>query len=345
MICDKAYYGSAGSMTAFIDVPSVPSDGSGSSDSLSYAKQASCSSSICLLDKRVINATHISDGIIPYHVDHNFNAIVFKFTEKDTIELGIKFVDGIVRIQGHVNFEADLAYFIRMHKALDDLPAAALSKIVPDSSRFGIKYELVNKMTWPPRFNEKGEKNKQLELNEEQVTALKKIESFNPALPFIVLGSFGTGKTRLLARSAYNSVCNGGRVKALLVAHHQSSADTLVQQFNRLGNYRIKILRVCKSGEWRENLDCVKFMSIDKIRDNGNFLDNYHIVITTLGISRSLLFKVIPARREGYFSHIFIDEGAQTREPEAIIPLCFAGEHTKVVIAGDHCQVIFITYN
>ena len=34
-----------------------------------------------------------------------------------------------------------------------------------------------------------------------------------------------------------------------------------------------------------------------------------------------------------------MDEGAQTREPESVGPLCLANKETKIVIAGDHNQV------
>ena len=40
-----------------------------------------------------------------------------------------------------------------------------------------------------------------------------------------------------------------------------------------------------------------------------------------------------------YFTHILFDEAAQVREPEAVAPLCMANQNTKIVIAGDDCQV------
>ena len=46
-----------------------------------------------------------------------------------------------------------------------------------------------------------------------------------------------------------------------------------------------------------------------------------------------------PCLREGHFSHIFIDEAAQAREPETIAAFSRAGHMTKIAIAGDHKQV------
>lgn len=43
----------------------------------------------------------------------------------------------------------------------------------------------------------------------------------------------------------------------------------------------------------------------------------------------------------GYFSHILLDEAAQAIECEAIMPLSLANEKTRIVLAGDHMQVIY----
>jgi superfamily I DNA and/or RNA helicase len=40
------------------------------------------------------------------------------------------------------------------------------------------------------------------------------------------------------------------------------------------------------------------------------------------------------------FTHILIDEAAQALEPECVTPLVMADGNTKIVLAGDHKQVI-----
>ena len=67
-------------------------------------------------------------------------------------------------------------------------------------------------------------------------------------------------------------------------------------------------------------------------RNRSNFL-----IVTTF-LTAPLLANTIP---RGFFTHILLDEGAQTREPEAVAPLCMAGRNTKIVIAGDQNQVRF----
>jgi len=46
-----------------------------------------------------------------------------------------------------------------------------------------------------------------------------------------------------------------------------------------------------------------------------------------------------------FFTHILLDEGAQTREPEVIAPLSMAGKNTKIVIAGDQNQAGFVHFS
>lgn len=42
----------------------------------------------------------------------------------------------------------------------------------------------------------------------------------------------------------------------------------------------------------------------------------------------------------GHFTHILLDEAAQAMECEAIMPLALASTDTRIVLAGDHMQVI-----
>lgn len=41
----------------------------------------------------------------------------------------------------------------------------------------------------------------------------------------------------------------------------------------------------------------------------------------------------------GHFTHMLLDEAAQTIETEAIMPLALANENTRIVLAGDPMQV------
>lgn len=41
------------------------------------------------------------------------------------------------------------------------------------------------------------------------------------------------------------------------------------------------------------------------------------------------------------FSHIIVDEAAQALEAECLIPLSLAGQDTKIILCGDHMQVLY----
>ena len=96
----------------------------------------------------------------------------------------------------------------------------------------------------------------------------------------------------------------------------------------------------------REGLEVVRVVSKDTnpVRLRGltkvpamveDTLHEFQLVITTFVLSLGLSKRLRP----GHFTHIFIDEAAQAREPETIAAFSLAGRDTKIVIAGDHMQV------
>ena len=70
-----------------------------------------------------------------------------------------------------------------------------------------------------------------------------------------------------------------------------------------------------------------------------NEIRDRNVIITTLATAR-MLWKFYQDGRLR-FTHILIDEAAQALEPECVTPLVMADATTKVVLAGDHKQVIW----
>ena len=60
------------------------------------------------------------------------------------------------------------------------------------------------------------------------------------------------------------------------------------------------------------------------------------MIVTALSTSQVLFDLKLG---HGFFSHILIDEAAQTLEPETVTPVALAGPNTKIVFTGDHMQV------
>ena len=237
----------------------------------------------------------------------------------------------------NVTFELKWSYFHRLHKALDLLSSATIKRLVPscippmqeNDRKVGIWGNL------PPIFKEK------LHLDSQQTNALKVIVNSTPEVPAIVVGSFGTGKTRLLARAAFEFLKyrhHQPRPRVLVCAHHQPSADSfLTNYFGPLvySGWEVKnIARMIIKKSDRHDYKPETFPELCFTAHEVN-LNNVQLVITTFGNVLHLQGKVGP----GYFTHILIDEGAQTREPENIIPLWLCGPNTVVAIAGDHKQV------
>ena len=167
--------------------------------------------------------------------------------------------------------------------------------------------------------------------------------------PIIVNGSFGSGKTQLLAVATHCLIkcgmLNGQPVRILLCAHHQSSADHFINKYFgplllRREQYEqpLGLIRLMsRSYHIKDDMFKNYYMHSQDLHNNVHHYQraSYLIVVTTFLTSLSLPYKL----RSGFFTHILLDEGSQSREPEAIAPLCSAGPNTKLVIAGDSHQV------
>ena len=253
-----------------------------------------------------------------------------------------------------VEFVLKHSYFKRLHKAIDQLSDEVISKLVPcNPSDFSIQelngyapvcthmIKMVKEIVFLDRDREKGN------IPNSQMSALCKILQIDSQCkaPVLIVGSFGTGKTRLLARTAYQTLYNDRSAKVLVCAHHQRSVDSLMEDY---------FLKMIKEG-WKCNTmvrlipegwhsqykheyeDYYKTISQMKVLDKSSL----KLVLTTFSSSLLLLQCV----GKGHFTHILLDEGAQSREPETIAPLCLANKNTKIVIAGDHKQVCkFLKY-
>ena len=291
-------------------------------DKLSYAKQASEGSFIILNSIIFIKVRHVR-GIIPKEA--NSNAILFGITEGEELKL-VKWTSLAKTTWSRnlrVQFELKHSYFEGLHSALDNISQEVILKIMPTSKSFVDE----NKNYWNP-----GRLDLQtLDLDFYQLRALRTILNCSSQAPVVVTGPFGTGKTRLLARATYE-ILKSSQNTVLICAHHQASVDTFVEILGKT-KYKHKIMRVIPNNSYHSNIrDNYEYMFKSKYElPHSLEQSGIRIVITTHGTSK--------LRKNYNFSHILIDEGAQSREPEVIGPLRFARKWTKIIIAGDHLQV------
>ena len=298
-------------------------------DAMAYAKQASEGAIIALPNGCLVHVDEVF-ARVPKGEDATSISIALTQVEVDKLLQWDRRSKTRFEFEANIQFELKHSYFQRLHKAVDKLSPEIIAKIMPGEGDFR-KYEVVQQ-SWP--------KYEQLELDYTgQMQALNAILSSCSTAPVLVVGPFGTGKTRLLARAAYQILSiKSKKARVLVCAHHQASADTFLEYFGQMKvdedePWHIELVRIIPNKCYESNV-CRKYEYLFKTAAEIRSMNKFQLVVTTLGTALHL-HKF--GRR--FFTHILMDEGAQTREPESVGPLCLANKETKIVIAGDHYQV------
>ena len=125
--------------------------------------------------------------------------------------------------------------------------------------------------------------------------------------------------------------------------YQQDSADIFMNDYfmkmikNKQNPWDVEVVRVtsqrrqAKLGEDRYVVNASDFKEhFEKYQSK-----QYLVIVTTY----SDALRISEAVSKDYFTHILIDEGAQTREPETIAPLLTANKDTRIIIAADSQQV------
>ena len=240
----------------------------------------------------------------------------------------------------NVTFVLKYSYFDRLHSGIDKISNEVMEKLLPsiptDFSIMAHQPETIR--MWSAGVEEfvtLDSRNYQ----GPQMFALKTILRADPCkAPVLIAGSFGTGKTRLLARAAYQILNNNrNTAKVLICAHHQKSVDSFVDNYfgKMIENGWIcnRMVRLVPKKYYNVPEKYVKYYKTGyEMRRIPN--DQIKLVLTTYSSAYQLNYL-----GKKHFTHILLDEGAQAREPETIIPFCVANKNTTIVIAGDHKQV------
>ena len=306
-------------------------------DTLSHASQASEGSYIILDKQSSVYVKHVF-ARVPFIA--NYNAIIIAFDEEQHKKL-VKskfFTKHDYNFRAEVKFELKHFYFTGLHESVDHLSREVVRRLIPtDSVLYSGKkadpYEVDHAV---------GDTYAKMKLDDVQMEALHRILNSSSALPVLVAGPFGTGKTRLLARAAYEILRDPSR-RVLICAHHQASADTFVEYFGEMRQnkmYPFGMIRMIAFESYRSDTRG-KYNDFFKTRHDltQEHFESSRLVITTFSTASRLYKKMPQEMRKEFFTDILLDEGAQSREPETVGPLGLAGRSTKIVIAGDHCQV------
>ena len=306
-------------------------------DKVSYAEQASEIEGI--LEMEYKEKKLYANLLMPYYRIRQAcgDVIFFRMTKAVVLQLKDD-CNSFTITDVKVKFELKYSYFDRLHKAVDLLSESTIRRLFPsDASCFTFQKECPD-LLLSPRFQQF------LALDYNQIKAVEMIVSAEPNAPVIIAGSFGTGKTRMLAQAAFQIITkrHSEQPRVLLCAHHQASADAFLN--NYFGpmkineKWKVFMVRMVVHASDKDYYDrryrkyCMVAHEVVKQ------LHNIQLVVTTFANTLHLVDQLGDSASH-WFTHILIDEGAQTREPETIAPLFLCGPKTVVAIAGDHKQV------
>ena len=260
--------------------------------------------------------------------------IIYIGFDRKNVPLFYSVVDDRRQAQVLVWFEVKHSYFQNLTKSVDRISDEALCRIVPTAAHFQ-KFSDSKEIAYPTKFP----------LDEYQYHALKLILFSRSKAPVLVLGPFGSGKTRLLSVATLLIMEEAQKVqqnaRILVCAYHQHSADTfMTEYFEQMlvdSEHPLKA-NVVRVTNMYHRANKKHFIRIDQFMDycDHYYLQEKHLVIVSTFL---IALKFSDKFPQGFFTHILIDEGAQSREPDCIAPLCMANNDTRIVIVGDPHQV------
>ena len=192
------------------------------------------------------------------------------------------------------------------------------------------------------------------DLSKDQSIALNEMVKTDHGPPVLILGPFGSGKTRTMATAIVELLKRmdtegGPECKILICTHSNSAADHYIEDFIDpfLRTYETSREHMLIRVNWelrytasvsRTVLNYCEVKDGRFVQPTKDKIQKYSMVVSTLVTADILTLLDLP---RDHFTHIFIDEAAQAMEVEAIIPLALKGPATKVILAGDHLQVRF----
>lgn len=313
-------------------------------DQIAYAAQAS--RGVCIMYKN--QGTKVcSADILQENFTHTEEKLYLAFNGDSITELEksqFKVTRGHGKFKVYVKFELKYTYFENLENAVESVSDEVIQKIMPSTLAFSTE----SRSRTP--LDEKFSMYKR-QCSSDQVLALEAIvQCPSNGPPIIILGPFGTGKTRILAIAANcffkESVWQKKHVRILVCTQQRVSADTFYEAYRDLLTnveqtqaetyvirdtaYHFSARKPWYKKAYKSPQEFKNYIDRSSYSNRSNFL-----IITTCLTARHLATFL----HRGFFTHILIDEGAQMREPEAIAPLLLAIKSTKIVIAGDQHQV------
>ncbi|XP_064395058.1 uncharacterized protein LOC135342289 isoform X2 [Halichondria panicea] len=289
-------------------------------DQVAYATQSS-QGSIYILNLGQVNICKADILQDNYSYTEEKLYIGFEAQEEQKLQRKVVNVD-FTQMRVVVKFMLKHSYFQNLKSCVSKAAVPIIHKIVPNPRTFS--QEPIDIQINLKRY-------KTL-CSPDQLDALQAILTCSPqGPPNIIVGSFGTGKTRILAMAA-SCFFTEARVK-------QQPARILVctQQRESVDNFYDHYQNLMAGKEDDIEVIILKDRGFKHFDSRFLGMQQNHLVMSTC----MMVHELVRDLGDRFFTHILIDEGAQMREPEAIAPLSLAHPGTtKIVIAGDqHLKV------
>ena len=284
--------------------------------------------------------------ILPENLNGHHDDLLIEFIGEEAVNLerhyhlGVELYNKEVRAE----FEVKHFYFDLLHKSLTSLSDTQIAKVMPTAGDHVDHHRGTSPYSIPcPTVYDFMKLDKK-----SQLPALQLVTSSRSRAPVLVSGAFGTGKTRLLAVATHSFIEEGRQrrqpTRVLLCCHHQITADTFIEEYfgrmqqNKSNPWNVRVVRLTRANYSTKTNYEYMYTNLKGFKDNFSrelHRENYLVVVTTFLTGLNVRTTV----GDKFFTHILLDEAAQVREPEAVAPLCMANQDTKIVIAGDDCQV------
>ena len=256
---------------------------------------------------------------------------------EDRLYIGFSF-DNICLPSSKVEatFGLKYSYFERLDDSIKQLRCKVIERIMPSAADFS-----QNSFLDPDALDGYRDTLSLMHCSKDQDIALRTVISAPPSSPPVLIsGPFGSGKTQILALAShyYFSCSRLQNVKILVGTQQHVSADAFCDCFNDISqreDRNLEIIRLVPTNYHQKIRAGTCYKTLNDIHPSS--MKNKVLIITTCSTAITMYKNKVVST--GFFSHIFLDEGAQMRAPEAVAPLNFAEKNTKIVIAGDHNQV------
>lgn len=242
-----------------------------------------------------------------------------------------------LEVSFHQNFQNKPPF--KIHFSFNRTPLRSMHRAIDDSSTLAPELDSTHPIVRPAPLPAPGT----LNTEQRQFMAACCMPYLSTA-PLLLWGPPGTGKTTTLVHTISALLSQQPAARLLVTAPSNPASDLLCERLGQLGIKENKMFRlvammrdvksVSKGVLPFTRTDFMGSFAVPSLEE----LKGYQVVVCTC-TTASYLRSRLPKDQPGWFSHVFVDEAAQSIEAEALIPLTLAQPKALLCLAGDFKQL------